>query len=50
MFGLERILEGMKIAQKYPIILNGGSVAIRFTNNVIGGEQFIDMARWAGVQ
>lgn len=23
---------------------------IRFINNIIGGEQFIDMARWAGIQ
>ena len=28
----------------------GTTVAIRFVNNVIGGEQFVDLARWAGVQ
>lgn len=49
-FGLERILEGLPLAKRIPAVLNLGSVAIRFTNNVIGGEQFIDMARWAGVQ
>ena len=26
------------------------TVAVRFANNVVGGENFIDMARWAGVQ
>ena len=29
---------------------NAASIAIRFVNNVIGGMQFIDMARWTGVQ
>lgn len=28
----------------------GTTVAIRFANNVIGGENFIDMARFFGVQ
>lgn len=28
----------------------GTTVAIRFVNNVIGGENFIDMARFFGVQ
>lgn len=33
-----------------PQIAYGTTVAIRFANNVIGGEQFVDLARWAGVQ
>lgn len=49
-FGLERVMESLPLIQKMPAVLNAGSVAIRFVNNVIGGEQFIDMARWAGVQ
>jgi hypothetical protein len=36
-------LAGLQIAY-------GTTIAIRFINNVIGGENFIDMARWAGVQ
>ena len=28
----------------------GTTVAIRFGNNVIGGENFIDMARYFGIQ
>eukprot|EP00879_Flechtneria_rotunda_P008260 GHRR01008653.1.p1 GENE.GHRR01008653.1~~GHRR01008653.1.p1 ORF type:complete len:418 (+),score=173.82 GHRR01008653.1:222-1475(+) len=48
-FGLERLVD-MTIAKKVPAIAYGTTVAIRFVNNVIGGENFIDMARWAGVQ
>jgi hypothetical protein len=48
-FGLERLVD-MTIAKKVPQIAYGTTVAIRFVNNVIGGENFIDMARWAGVQ
>lgn len=48
-FGLERLVD-MTIAAKVPAIAYGTTVGIRFINNVIGGENFIDMARWAGVQ
>lgn len=48
--GLERLLEALPIVKKIPQLADAGTVAIRFTNNVIGGENFIDIARWAGVQ
>ena len=48
-FGLERAVD-LTIAKHVPAIAYGTTVAIRFVNNVIGGENFIDMARWAGVQ
>ncbi|KXZ42750.1 hypothetical protein GPECTOR_120g417 [Gonium pectorale] len=48
-FGLERLVD-MTIARSIPQVAYGTTVAIRFVNNVIGGENFIDMARWAGVQ
>uniref|UniRef100_A0A7S3QST0 Uncharacterized protein n=1 Tax=Dunaliella tertiolecta TaxID=3047 RepID=A0A7S3QST0_DUNTE len=48
-FGLERIVD-MTIARQVPQIAYGTTVGIRFMNNIIGGENFIDMARWAGVQ
>ncbi|GLI61148.1 hypothetical protein VaNZ11_003432 [Volvox africanus] len=48
-FGLERLVD-MTIARSVPQVAYGTTVAIRFINNVIGGENFIDMARWAGVQ
>jgi hypothetical protein len=31
-------------------IAYGTTVAIRFANNIIGGENFIDLARYFGVQ
>ena len=49
MFGLERLVD-MTIAKAVPQVAYATTVGIRFVNNVIGGENFIDMARWAGVQ
>jgi hypothetical protein len=48
-FGLERLVDST-IAKSVPAVAYGATVGIRFVNNVIGGENFIDMARWAGVQ
>ena len=49
-FGLERLVEGTTLAKKVPMIANLATVAIRFANNIYGGEQFIDMARFFGIQ
>jgi hypothetical protein len=49
-FGLERLVEGTALAKNVPAIANLATIAIRFANNIYGGEQFIDMARWAGIQ
>jgi hypothetical protein len=38
------------IARRIPQAAYFTTLAIRFANNVVGGENFIDMARWAGVQ
>lgn len=48
-FGLERLVD-LTVAKKVPQIAYGTTIAIRFTNNIVGGENFIDIARWAGVQ
>lgn len=48
-FGLERLVD-MTIAKNVPAIAYLTTMIIRFGNNVVGGENFIDMARWAGVQ
>lgn len=48
-FGLERLVD-ISIAKRVPQIAYFTTIFIRFINNVIGGENFIDMARWAGVQ
>eukprot|EP00210_Caulerpa_lentillifera_P008522 g8129.t1 len=47
--GLERLVD-ISIAKRVPQIAYFTTIVIRFINNVIGGENFIDMARWAGVQ
>jgi hypothetical protein len=48
-FGLERLVDAT-VARRVPQIAYATTVAIRFVNNVIGGEQFIDLARLCGVQ
>eukprot|EP01025_Chloroclados_australasicus_P039521 TRINITY_DN4094_c0_g1_i1.p1 TRINITY_DN4094_c0_g1~~TRINITY_DN4094_c0_g1_i1.p1 ORF type:complete len:435 (+),score=36.43 TRINITY_DN4094_c0_g1_i1:90-1307(+) len=48
-YGLERMVE-VSIARKVPQVAYGTTIAIRLINNFIGGMNFIDMARWAGVQ
>ena len=48
-FGLERAVD-LTIAKKIPQAAYVATIVMRFINNIIGGEQFIDMARWAGVQ
>nr|QKY15095.1 RETICULATa-RELATEd chloroplastic-like isoform a (C2E21) [Polytomella parva] len=48
-FGLERLVE-LTVAKKVPQLAYVATIALRFANNVVGGENYIDMARWAGVQ
>ncbi|KAK9823760.1 hypothetical protein WJX72_005247 [[Myrmecia] bisecta] len=48
-FGLERLVD-LTVAKKVPQVAYLTTVFIRFVNNVIGGENFIDMARWSGIQ
>jgi hypothetical protein len=48
-FGLERLVD-QTLARKIPQIAYFTTLGIRFVNNIIGGEQFIDLARAAGVQ
>lgn len=40
----------LTLARAVPSVAYATTIGIRFVNNVIGGEQFIDLARWAGVQ
>jgi len=48
--GLERAMELTPLAKSLPLTANAFTVFVRFVNNIYGGEQFVDMARWAGVQ
>ena len=48
-YGIERLVD-LTIAKKVPPIAYATTIGVRFYNNVFGGENFIDLARWAGVQ
>ncbi|PIN11675.1 hypothetical protein CDL12_15722 [Handroanthus impetiginosus] len=48
--GLERIVEASPVARQVPPVAMAFTVGVRFANNVYGGMQFVDWARWSGVQ
>ncbi|MQM03476.1 hypothetical protein Taro_036262 [Colocasia esculenta] len=48
--GLERIVESSPVAKRVPPIAMGFTVGVRFANNIYGGMQFVDWAKWSGVQ
>ena len=48
-FGVERLVD-RTFAARVPRIAYITSTILRFGNNIVGGEQFVDLARWTGVQ
>ncbi|GAB2274663.1 retention in endoplasmic reticulum protein 1 [Dionaea muscipula] len=48
--GLEQLVEASPLAKKIPPIAMAFTVGIRFANNTYGGMQFVDWAKWSGVQ
>ncbi|KAL6639581.1 hypothetical protein ACP70R_023311 [Stipagrostis hirtigluma subsp. patula] len=48
--GLERLVEASPVAKRVPAASLAFTVGIRFANNVYGGMQFVDWARWSGCQ
>eukprot|EP00250_Pteridium_aquilinum_P018625 c24146_g1_i1 orf=482-1852(-) len=48
--GLERVVEGSAVAKRLPLVAMAFTICIRFANNTYGGMQFVDWARWSGVQ
>ncbi|CAL9061706.1 unnamed protein product [Musa banksii] len=48
--GLERLVEASSLAKQSPPIAMAFTVGVRFANNIYGGMQFVDWARWSGVQ
>lgn len=48
--GLECLVEASPVAKKVPPVALAFTVGIRFANNIYGGMQFVDWARWSGVQ
>ncbi|KAL5740521.1 hypothetical protein ACOSP7_029404 [Xanthoceras sorbifolium] len=48
--GLESLVEALPLAKQVPPVALAFTVGVRFANNVYGGMQFVDWARWSGVQ
>ncbi|KAI0528737.1 hypothetical protein KFK09_001279 [Dendrobium nobile] len=48
--GLEQAVEASPVARRVPLIAMAFTVGVRFANNIYGGMQFVDWARWSGVQ
>lgn len=48
--GLEQVVEASPVARRVPLIAMAFTVGVRFVNNIYGGMQFVDWARWSGVQ
>ena len=48
-FGAERAVD-KALAGRLPQLAYVTSLMLRFGNNIVGGEQFVDLARWTGVQ
>eukprot|EP00257_Ricinus_communis_P020580 XP_015579842.1 protein RETICULATA-RELATED 1, chloroplastic [Ricinus communis] len=48
--GLERVVEGSPWAKQVPPVAMAFTIGVRFANNVYGGMQFVDWAKWSGVQ
>ncbi|KAJ8753754.1 hypothetical protein K2173_000008 [Erythroxylum novogranatense] len=48
--GLESLVEASPLAKQVPPVALAFTVGVRFANNVYGGMQFVDWARWSGVQ
>ncbi len=48
--GIERLVESLAVSRRVRALPLTATFLLRFVNNVVGGEQFCDLARWAGVQ
>lgn len=48
--GLEFVVEASPLAKKVPPVAMAFTVGVRFANNIYGGMQFVDWAKWSGVQ
>lgn len=48
--GLESIVEGSPLTKQFPPVALAFTVGVRLANNIYGGMQFVDWARWSGCQ
>lgn len=46
--GLEHVVEASPMNKRFPAIAMAFTVGARFSNNIYGGMQFVDWARWSG--
>ncbi|CAA7401767.1 unnamed protein product [Spirodela intermedia] len=47
---LEQVVESSHLARRVPPVAMAFTVGLRFANNIYGGMQFVDWAKWSGVQ
>ena len=47
---LEQLVEASPLAKQVPPVAMAFTVGVRFANNIYGGMQFVDWAKWSGVQ
>ncbi|XP_042512892.1 protein RETICULATA, chloroplastic-like [Macadamia integrifolia] len=48
--GLEQLVEVSPLAKRVPPVAMAFTIGVRLANNFYGGMQFVDWARWSGVQ
>ncbi|KAK8662802.1 hypothetical protein V6N13_024690 [Hibiscus sabdariffa] len=48
--GLEQLVEASPLAKQVPPVAMAFTIGVRFANNIYGGMQFVDWAKWSGVQ
>lgn len=48
--GLESLVEASPLAKQISPVALAFTVGVRFANNIYGGMQFVDWAKWSGVQ
>ncbi|PPR89410.1 hypothetical protein GOBAR_AA31270 [Gossypium barbadense] len=48
--GLEQLVEASPVTKQVPPVAMAFTIGVRFANNVYGGMQFVDWAKWSGVQ
>ncbi|KAI3799334.1 hypothetical protein L1987_34627 [Smallanthus sonchifolius] len=48
--GMESLVEASPLAKQVPVVAMAFTVGVRFANNIYGGMQFVEWARWSGVQ
>ncbi|KAH1033689.1 hypothetical protein J1N35_045863 [Gossypium stocksii] len=48
--GLEQLVEASPVTKQVPPVAMAFKIGVRFANNVYSGMQFVDWAKWSGVQ